>query len=60
MFINEWDKKYEQSLYELLDGYNWYLDIKLKNGKKLSYLGSNVYPPYWRSLINILLKYSEK
>lgn len=51
LHIHEWKKNYIDP--SVLDGTQWELKIRLTNGRKRTYYGSNDYPPYWDELVKI-------
>ncbi len=55
LFLHEWKKKYDDP--DILDGTQWELEIKLTKGRKRSYYGSNMYPPYWENLKRLFRPY---
>ena len=55
LFLHEWKKKYVDL--NVLDGTQWELEIKLTKGRKRSYYGSNMYPPYWENLKRLFRPY---
>jgi len=57
LYLHEWKKKYVDPL--VLDGTQWSLDIKLTNGRKREYYGSNLYPPYWPELKKIFRPFAK-
>lgn len=57
LFLHEWRKKYDDP--DILDGTQWELEIKLTKGRKRSYYGSNMYPPYWENLKRIFKPYAK-
>ncbi len=56
MYLHEWKKKYVDL--GVLDGTQWTLKIKMTGNRKRTYEGSNDYPPYWRSLLNVFKEVS--
>ncbi len=57
LFLHEWKKKYDDP--DILDGTQWELEIKLTKGRKRSYYGSNMYPPYWENLKRVFKPYAK-
>ncbi len=47
-YIHEWKKSYNN--WDILDGTQWELKIKLGGRRTRTYSGSNDYPPYWGEL----------
>ncbi len=56
MYLHEWKKKYVDL--GVLDGTQWTLQVKMIGGRKRTYEGSNDYPPYWRTLLNVFKEVS--
>ena len=48
LYLHEWKKHFDDP--EVLDGEQWELTIKLTEGRKRTYSGSNAFPPYWSEL----------
>lgn len=48
LYLHEWKKNYVD--YDVLDGEQWELEIKLSGGRVRNYSGSNAFPPYWNEL----------
>ncbi len=55
LYIHEWKKNYVDP--GVLDGTQWKLTIKLSNGRKRSYYGSNDYSPYWNELLKLFSRF---
>lgn len=48
LYIHEWKKNYVDP--EILDGTQWYLEVKLAGRRKRTYNGNNCFPSYWSEL----------
>ncbi len=55
LYLHEWKKKFVN--YNVLDGEQWELEIKLTGNRKRTYAGSNEFPPYWGELKAIFRPY---
>ena len=55
--INRWEKKYDDN--NILDGTQWRLIIGLTDDRRVSYYGSNQYPPHWNKLLMLFRRYME-
>ena len=55
--INGWEKKYDDN--NILDGTQWHLIIGLTDDRRVSYYGSNQYPPHWNKLLMLFRRYME-
>ncbi len=49
LYLHEWKKRYNNL--NVMDGEQWYLEIRLTGNRKRTYSGSNAYPPYWKELL---------
>jgi len=52
LFLNDWKHTFND--YSVLDGEEWKLVVKLSDGRKKTYSGSNGYPPYWEELVKLM------
>ena len=52
LYLNDWKHSFND--YNVLDGEEWQLTIKLTNHRKRTYSGMNGYPPYWEELVKLL------
>jgi len=57
MYLHEWEQRYTDP--DILDGEQWELEVKLKDGHEEIYSGSNAYPPYWPELKKIFRAYTK-
>ncbi len=48
LFLHEWKKEYND--WDVLDGEQWELEIRMTGGRVRNYGGSNAFPPYWNEL----------
>ena len=55
LYLHEWKKRYEDP--NVLDGEQWELEIKLTDGRRRYYCGSNEFPPYWKELKKLFKPY---
>jgi len=59
-YINEWKKNYAD--YNVLDGTQWGLEIKLSNNSARPrirhYKGSNAFPPYWNDMKKVFWEFA--
>lgn len=55
LFVHEW--KHEYSNDEILDGTQWYLELRLDGRKDYVISGSNAFPPLYGDLEKMFLKY---
>ncbi|MCR5352919.1 MAG: hypothetical protein K6D98_01280 [Clostridiales bacterium] len=55
MFVHEWDGEYVN--YDILDGTQWSLELRLEDGSVKRYHGSNAFPPYWEELKKLFEPY---
>ena len=51
LYLHEWKKSFCDP--HIMDGEQWELSIKLTEGRKRRYSGSNAFPPYWRELRSV-------
>ena len=52
LFLNDWKHRFND--YNVLDGEEWALTIKLTDNRKHTYSGMNGYPPYWEELVKLM------
>ena len=57
LYLHEWKKRFVNP--GVLDGTQWELNLKLTNGRKRSYYGSNDYQPYWDELLKIFREFAK-
>lgn len=55
IYLHEWKKRFDN--YNVLDGEQWELEIKLTGNRKRTYSGSNAFPSYWKELKAIFNPY---
>lgn len=55
LYLNDWKHRFNE--YNVLDGEEWKLSIKLRERRKRSYSGVNGYPPYWEELVKLMKPY---
>ncbi len=46
LYLHEWEKCFDDPA--VLDGEQWKLEIRLMDDSKITYSGSNAFPPYWK------------
>ena len=52
LYLNDWKHSFND--YDVLDGEEWKLTIKLTERRKRTYSGMNGYPPYWEELVKLM------
>lgn len=52
LFLNDWKRRFNN--YDVLDGEEWALTIKLTEHRKRTYSGMNGFPPYWEELVKLM------
>ena len=57
MYLHEWKKTYYD--FDVLDGEQWELKIRLTGNRRRNYEGSNAYPPYWPELTKLFREYTK-
>ncbi len=58
LYLHEWKDSFVDPY--VLDGEQWELEIQLKDDGKITYSGSNDFPPYWKELKALFAPYFEK
>ena len=48
LYLHEWKKSFVA--YDILDGEQWELELKLTGKRVRKFSGSNAFPPYWTEL----------
>lgn len=55
LYLNDWKHRFDD--YDVLDGEEWKLTVKLTGHRRRTYSGVNGYPPYWEELMRLLNPY---
>lgn len=52
LYLLDWKRNYHNN--NICDGEQWRITIKPRKGRKISFYGSNAYPPYWKQFIKLI------
>ena len=52
-YLFDWKKNYKEEDVYIMDGTSWVLELGLTGGRKRSWRGDNVFPPYWDETLRV-------
>ncbi len=58
LYLHEWKHSFDDPA--VMDGEQWELEIRLTDDSKITYSGSNAFPPYWEELKALFEPYFKK